>query len=116
PGHEMAFGPDLSVMVFHEPTGVLKGYCREEDEGGELSREYPAAARAYFAANPVRRPWEDAQHGEVWAIRVGEGNEFAARVIRGTSGFPRSVSFDDEISYGPRAGIVSGRRICPEVS
>src|SRR5690606_17981070 len=24
PGHEMAFGPDLSVMVFHEPTGVLK--------------------------------------------------------------------------------------------
>lgn len=61
--HEMAFGQNLSVMVFHEPTGVLKGYCREEDQGGDLTREYPGAARAYFKAHPERkaRPWSEAR-------------------------------------------------------
>lgn len=93
-------GDRRSVMeAFASGTGFLADFARE-----------------FLAAHPLPRPWEDAQHGEVWVIRVGEGNEFAARVIRGTADFPRFVSLDDEISYGPRAGIASGRRIWPEVS
>lgn len=79
--HEMAFGQNLSVMVFHEPTGVLKGYCREEDQGGDLTREYPGAARAYFKAHPERKPWEDAKAGEVWVIEVEGTESYAVHVV-----------------------------------
>ncbi|MEI3845356.1 MULTISPECIES: hypothetical protein [unclassified Microbacterium] len=115
--HEIAFGQELSVMVFHEPTGVLKGYCRAEDQGGDLTREYPGAARAYFDAHPERNPWEGAKEGEVWAITVEHAavraeydGMIAVTVDRGdfvaTTGLMRIDLHDSQIT--------AARRIWPE--
>jgi hypothetical protein len=69
PAHEVAFGQDLSVMILHEPSGVLKGYCRAEDQGGS-NREYQGAARAYFDAQP-KSAWHSAEPGEAWVVTRG---------------------------------------------
>ena len=113
PAHEMAFGRNLSVMVFHERTGVLKGYCREEDQGGQY-REYPNAARAYFEAHPVKKPWYDAKPGEVWVFTYFDEAEVVAiatmewpfvTTFRGVTG----AEFNTK-----NAHITAARRIYPE--
>ena len=111
--HERAFRQNLSVMVFHEPTGVLKGYCREEDQGGDLTREYPGAARAYFKAHPERKPWEDAQPGEVWVLTFdGAEDTFKAYESRlGKTYFTRSRETSTDLV---NERITAGRRIWPE--
>ncbi len=72
------------------------------------------AARAYFEDHPERRPWEDAKHGEVWAMTVGEGPEMVTYVDRQTTSFPRFIDPADDMSYGPKSGFTAGRRIWPE--
>ena len=72
-----------------------------------------SAARAYFDAHPESKPWHDAKEGEVWAVTVGVGPTFAAKVET-DAGFPRFIDLADDMSYGPRSGITSARRIWPE--
>lgn len=118
PAHEMAFGRDLSVMVFHEPTGVLKGYCRDEDQGGN-SREYPNAARAYFAAHPEPKPWHDAKPGEVWVLtyRSPSARETSNNVMTCVDDGGNISFFNDYRLHTVRyTGIESARRIWPEES
>jgi hypothetical protein len=107
PAHEIAFGSDLSVMILHEPTGVLKGYCRAEDQGGR-DREYPDAARAYFDAHPEPKPWHDAKEGEVWALRFeDDDDEFAA--------FKYGTRWKSTEGGWPNEDLITaGRRIWPK--
>lgn len=119
--HEMAFGQNLSVMVFHEPTGVLKGYCREEDQGGDLTREYPDAARAYFGAHPERKPWHAPDAGDHWALHIAHGmalsgDEHLYKYTRwGSQGRWGFVPTDGGFVLDPTdPTITAGRRIWPE--
>lgn len=112
--HEMAFGQNLSVMVFHEPTGVLKGYCREEDQGGDLTREYPGAARAYFEAHPERKPWHSAKPGEIWVLTIDDSEQVVSAVQQYEKDFnPISHPIYATFANGSER-ITAGRRIWPE--
>lgn len=72
------------------------------------------AGRAYFEAHPERKPWEDAEAGEVWVLTVdGHEAHFVAdgKEFNGTNEFGRFIccSHDDE-------DITAGRRVWPEVT
>lgn len=63
------------VHVLNEKAGVSGQYERAEVNkvfGGEFLETadpvYSRAARDYFDAHPVRKPWEDAKDGEVWML------------------------------------------------
>lgn len=75
-----------SVTIFFEKTGGIvigmaeKFLATTPDEGHESRK----AARAYFEAHPERKPWEDAEEGQVWivtpskALTLGEEVEYPA--------------------------------------
>ena len=115
--------PDWVVFPPEERQGAF-ALNESTGEHGELARweaelldpsDNPLfqALSGYFDAHPESKPWHDAKHGEVWAVTVDAGREFAARVVVDT-GFPRFIDLEEDISYGPRAGIIAGRRIWPE--
>lgn len=91
---------------------------------GELASEHapfsPEARSRIFEVGYIgwrkdHKPWHDAKEGEVWAITVEGLGEFATKVDRKSQDFPRFVAVKDGMTYGPRAGITSARRIWPEV-
>lgn len=54
------------VRVLDERSAILEVIHREHLEGrGSLMAQ---AARAYFAAHPDRKPWEEAQVGDFWVV------------------------------------------------
>ncbi|WP_454113532.1 hypothetical protein [Microbacterium maritypicum] len=115
---ERMFGPNLDLVVLRESDGMTKGYVRAEDQGGPpLDHRFGhiLAARAFFEAHPERKPWEDAEIGEVWLLtKDGTEGEFAAVVsdpaVTVTKNFDAAaIAFAIDDSQ-----IRSGRRIWPE--
>lgn len=71
------------------------------------------AGRAYFAADPERKPWQRAQVGEVWVLSTtdGETDAYTAMPVRGGG-----LAFEAPEGRYPLddADIESARRIWPE--
>jgi hypothetical protein len=103
--------PD-AVKVFNERTPFSLQF-----ERGRYSNIFPresAAARAYFDAHPVPKPWHDAKPGEVWVLTV-DGEEFAWGA--GTGGWSGRFIMAADGSEIPldNESVTAGRRIWPEV-
>lgn len=108
---------DGSVLVTFERIGESSILYRRDDPVHDMEGE---AARAYFTAHPVRKPWHDAKPGEVWALTIdhaGVRAEYDGAVAcyldeRGdfvaTQGLMRIDQRD--------AQITGARRIWPEAS
>ncbi len=69
------------------------------------------AARAYFEAHPERKPWQEAQPGEVWVIRY-RGEESAW--VAGRSDFAHLFEQAERSISKVHMDISEGRRIWPE--
>lgn len=99
-----------SVTIFFEKTGGIvigmaeKFLATTPDEGHESRK----AARAYFEAHPERKPWEDAQTGEVWVLTL-DGDESAWSVSN------KDVFENPDSTLKPTSPMITaGRRIWPE--
>ncbi len=66
------------------------------------------AARAYFAAHPEPKPWDEAEDGEVWALTGAGGLEQPFRRLNGKwlSCTPNAVEYSAKHA-------IDGRRIWP---
>lgn len=96
------------VRVLDERSAILEVIHREHLEGrGSLMAQ---AARAYFEAHPDRRPWNDAEEGDIWVLTGAGGLEQPWRRVNGVW---RSIGTDRERTYDAVAAR-SGRRIWPE--
>lgn len=64
---------DGDVVVLNEGEGISSSLIIRRDLA-QRNPDHPAtqAARAYFEAHPERKPWEDADDGEVWVLVSGE--------------------------------------------
>lgn len=102
------------VNVVNESTGYARTVV--EKMLGVAPGDFDSAAAAYFEAHPERTPWDDAQHGEIWAMRLEAGPEMVTYVDGESASSPRFIDPSDDMSYGPRSGFTSGRRIWPEAS
>ena len=71
------------------------------------------ADRAQRDESESEPAWYGAKDGEIWVVTVEGLGEFPTQVDD-YSGFPRFISLMDGMGYGPRAGIIAGRRIWPE--
>lgn len=69
------------------------------------------AARAYFAAHPVRKPWEDAKPGEVWIVTDPTGEH--AYLVDDEQFYDSARDYGLYFNDGM---ITAARRIWPEVS
>ena len=97
-------------VVIDEATGIALGFGSDlpNCHGGH----HREAARAYFAAHSVSKPWHDAKPGEVWALSV-LGGPLAAYGVSGDGSFHHSQ--DRERLRGDLVDeIVDARRIWPE--
>lgn len=81
------------------------------DRGDDRAHEHCHAARAYFEAHPERKPWEDANPGEVWEIEYANGSKEAALVTT-ENRFRLSNGVEVDGKFVARA--ISARRIYPE--
>lgn len=105
---------EKDVTVLDESSGYVGYFTR-----GDVADVRPGvglirgAARAYFEAHPERKPWEDAQPGEVWVLAFdGEEDTFKAYESRyGTIYFTRSRETSTDLAD---ERITAGRRIWPE--
>ena len=101
---------DVNTTVHDETTGAYLNWSREQAEDDEYSHGFGfATARAYFAAHPEPKPWEEAKAGEVWILtRYGAEEPFFVTDGEFTStDLAVATDLDD-----PR--ITDGRRIWPE--
>ena len=94
------------VRVIDERTGDFQDAVR----GTTLSGSFKDAARAYFEAHPERKPWHEAEPGEVWVLTVRGFT--LAWVADGDGDFQHLV--DPESIRRTDPEIMDGRRIWPE--
>jgi len=71
------------------------------------------AARAYFDAHPVRKPWHDAKPGEIWVLSV-DGRDVPCRVTPTGPDFEPLEDPDWATIARGSDRITSARRIWPE--
>jgi hypothetical protein len=95
-----------SVRIMRETDGFC---CSAWERLGDGDIEFFHAARAYFDAHPVPRPWENAKPGEVWVLTGAGGVE---QPWRRDNGFWLSCTTGARKYDAERA--TSGRRIWPE--
>lgn len=57
-------GESRRVRVIRESNGDFV----DTVEGSTLGGLFKDAARAFFEAHPVAKPWHEAEHGEVWEV------------------------------------------------
>lgn len=99
------------AWVMNERNQQINGWMWRVDlDRVTAHAQVGAAARAYFAARPMPKPWHDAKPGEVWVLDTQHG-ELALQVLS-------DGSFDNPDFYYEKddPNIKSGRRIWPEVS
>lgn len=96
------------VAVIDETNGTNATFSRGQYGGPS---EYGDAARAYFEAHPDRKPWHDAEPGELWAINIGDdadASNWQGVVVSNEGRFlyrdGGSVALDQDF-------IIDGRRI-----
>lgn len=58
---------DVWVHNEREAGAILSS---SRNSGGDSEVDYYAAARAYFAAHPEKKPWHDAEQNDVWALQI----------------------------------------------
>lgn len=107
---------DGHVSTLHEITGIERGsYSRDGVTGANDNATSVLAARAYFAAHPISKPWHDAKPGEVWLLTLAGGDEQPSVVFDfdGVAHFSIPGIEDFSINYGR---ITAGRRIFPEAT
>lgn len=94
------------VRVVDEVTGLVNDINR--DTSPTRSDHSPGAAKAYFDAHPLPKPWHDAKPGDTWVITTTfHPGEFA--VIATTEGELQSAN---GFCYDPTdKSIISGERI-----
>lgn len=112
----VCYDRDGSVFVIDERDGrsvfMQRGYIMPG------LPEYSEVAIAYFEAHPEPKPWQQAEHGEAWALRLvgstvaaAEGVETVWQYNVHSRAFVSqdfgSLRFDDAL-------IADGRRIWPE--
>ena len=107
---------DDTVVVIDERNGSNAVYDRgDSDSEFERWKSHHEAARAYFEAHPERKPWHDAEVGEVWLLtKDGTEGEFAAVVSDPAITFAKSFDAAAFAFHLDDSGIRSGRRIWPE--
>jgi len=112
-----------AVEVWRETTlgmgkgpGRYPGISRQEvaSPRGIDGPSFYDAARAYFDAHPVRKPWHDAEPGEVWALDHGHGERAAIVLEASTDTTGRLFSTGPTMFSPLNPTIVSARRIWPE--
>lgn len=101
-------------LVDETGPGVEKGIGREKANGwrSEAAGNFFAAARAYFAAHPVPKPWHEAKPGEVWVITTSNVGDEVAVLVTGAGRFRYS---DGVLMSLTSEQITDARRIFPEV-
>lgn len=74
------------------------------------------AGRAYFEAHPVRKPWEDANAGEVWVLTVPDEGDVEAEIVTvaTTYGTFTAGSTSEWTRTDPK--IMSARRVRTEAA
>jgi len=105
------------VLVVQESAGVACEFVRASAYGPSMSGYHSRlapAARAYFDAHPVRKPWHDAEPGEVWALDHGHGERAAIVLEANTDTTGRLFSTGPTMFSPLNPTIVSARRIWPE--
>lgn len=101
------------VRVFREQRPVGSVLFRRGDVVLDMESE---AARAYFEAHPERKPWEDANPGEIWEATIDDGTTYTVFVCEnrnagGREGFtPEGKYFDTD---GRNQGVIVTRRVYP---
>ncbi|MFJ4173353.1 hypothetical protein [Microbacterium sp. NPDC089696] len=116
-----AYGRDV-INVMSERNGSSTTHRREDVEA---CLEHPQVAdseivaRAYFEVHPERKPWRDAQPGELWDV-VSEGKERRYAAIMGASGegevvFLLPVNDLRAPKLGLNASVITGgRKVFPQ--
>lgn len=104
---------EKDVTVFDEAAGYV-GYFERADVtdahfGEGLIR---GAARAYFEAHPERKPWEDAQDGEVWLIDCAGTPEGGEPFIVHLGKFKSPTTTSLVVKNDPT--ITAARKVFPE--
>lgn len=108
PGYSAYNGADL--LVINERHGSSMEYVRADDDGTEyVGLDEPAAeaARAYFEAHPERRPWENANDGDIWEFEDGQyiadrGRFFRLPLVPPTDPSWRPAGFASNFTAGSR--------------
>lgn len=112
-----------TLMVYRDesPDDVMVVDEVRPDEPHRFSRysvsfdgPFGGAARAYFEAHPGRKPWEDAQEGEVWIVTPSKAFTLGEQ-INYPAIFQAGMFRDHGGSWGPE-DLTAARRIWPEVS
>jgi hypothetical protein len=102
------------IEVYDEANGDQTSFARNDVPSPDApSGEWPpcVVARAYFAAHPVPRPWENAKPGEIWRLTTSVYGDHIAAVIHTSRGDDKPLMFipvdDPSIpSLGLRAPII----------
>lgn len=95
------------IRVFHEPTARYEDFTRDK---AVLSDWIPSSvAFRYFAEHP-KKPWHDAEPGDVWVLTVRGFT--LAWVADGDGDFQHLVDPESISATDPE--IMDGRKIWPE--
>lgn len=101
------------ALVVGERVGLSQKFARGDVDDAE-NRVPAQVAFEYFEAHPERKPWEDAQYGEVWAVTHTGGQTDLCRVT--SYGRFEQVSGTDVLVRMPLAhpSITAARKVWPE--
>lgn len=104
-----------TAFVFDEDAGDYQSFTRAEAYAIE-GLTYRRAARAYFEAHPERKPWEDANAGEVWVLTVPDEGDVDAEIVTvaTTYGTFTAGSTSEWTRNDPT--IITARRVPTEVA
>jgi len=100
------------VGVTHEPTG--RYHIVRMGGAWEFSSPFRSVAQAFLEAHPERKPWEDANEGEVWIITPSKAYTLGEQI-----NYPaifQAGMFRDHGGSWLAEDLTAARRIWPEES
>ena len=101
------------IAVVNERDGFIVNYTRGDAVVPESPRQIAAhkVRVAYFEAHPERKPWEDAQDGDIWALTGAGGLEQPWRRMNGVW---RSIGTEGRDRVYDAVLATAGRKIWPQ--
>ena len=109
--YSSSFNPN-TVKVLDEHAGRVFAFTRETLDGTGS-----AIAAEYFAAHPEPKPWHDAKPGEVWVLEYSNESPRAEITVTCVMDGDHLSFFNSRrLHMVHYTGIISGRRIWPEVA